>query len=907
MATIHIDGKEFEVDGADNLLQACLSLGLDVPYFCWHPALGSVGACRQCAVKQYQNADDKRGRLVMSCMTPASDGTFISIEDEEAKAFRKSVVEYLMTNHPHDCPVCEEGGACHLQDMTVMAGHNSRRYRFTKRTHKNQDLGPFISHEMNRCIACYRCVRFYKDYADGTDLGVYGAHDNVYFGRIADGALESEFSGNLVEVCPTGVFTDKTHSERFNRKWDMQFAPSICQQCSLGCNISPGERYGELRRIENRFNGAINHYFLCDRGRFGYGYVNRTDRPRQPELSESGARLPLTVDGALNRLADRLRSGKLVLGIGSPRASLESNFALRQLVGAENFFSGIGLREWAALHRMVQLQRSSGIPLATLREVEEHDAVIILGEDITQSAARLALSVRQAVKGKARELATALKVDLWQAAAVKTIGQNEHYPLIQTALAVNRLDDVTQQAFYGAYEDQARIGFALAHELDPDAPAVTDMSAAEQAVVTQMVSLLAHAKRPLVIAGTSAGSVALLDAAANLAKALQQRQQAVSLFLVAREVNSVGAALLGGAPLEQALAILEESEECSVIILENDLLLQADPVRVQRALQQAETVAVIDHQVTATTQLADIILPAATFAETDGTVVSAEARAQRFFQVFEPAFYDANSAVMGSWRWLGALEGVMQHRHLHWPHLDDIIMACATAIPDLAPIVEAAPNARFRIKGMKLARSPQRYSGRTAMLANHNVHEPRVAQDSDTAFAFSMEGYSGSQQPFQQVPFAWAPGWNSPSAWNKFQDEVGGHLRAGDPGLRLFEAQDGQALPYQQAIPERFVAHESTWQVVDRAQLFGSDELSMRAPLIAERAGELSAGISGADLSRLGLKEGDKFHFRWHDQQWSLPLRVMDGLAPGLLALPLGHPAVGWCLHHQTVHQEENA
>ncbi|MGL4204895.1 MAG: 2Fe-2S iron-sulfur cluster-binding protein, partial [Aeromonadaceae bacterium] len=130
MATIHVDGKEFEVDGAENLLQACLSLGLDVPYFCWHPALGSVGACRQCAVKQYQNADDKRGRLVMSCMTPASDGTYISIEDEEAKAFRKSVVEWLMTNHPHDCPVCEEGGACHLQDMTVMTGHSSRRYRF---------------------------------------------------------------------------------------------------------------------------------------------------------------------------------------------------------------------------------------------------------------------------------------------------------------------------------------------------------------------------------------------------------------------------------------------------------------------------------------------------------------------------------------------------------------------------------------------------------------------------------------------------------------------------------------------------------------------------------------------------------------------------------------------------------
>ena len=308
MATIHVDGKEYEINGAENLLQACLSLGLDIPYFCWHPALGSVGACRQCAVKQYQNAEDTRGRLVMSCMTPAQDGTFISIDDAEAKTFRESVVEWLMTNHPHDCPVCEEGGNCHLQDMTVMTGHSFRRYRFTKRTHNNQELGPFISHEMNRCIACYRCVRYYKDYADGTDFGVYGAHDNVYFGRPESGTLESEFSGNLVEVCPTGVFTDKTHSERYNRKWDMQFAPSVCQQCSVGCNTSPGERYGEIRRIENRFNGTVNHYFLCDRGRFGYGYVNLKDRPRQPQQRRGNDWIHLNADQAMQGAADLLRA-----------------------------------------------------------------------------------------------------------------------------------------------------------------------------------------------------------------------------------------------------------------------------------------------------------------------------------------------------------------------------------------------------------------------------------------------------------------------------------------------------------------------------------------------------------------------------------------------------------------------
>lgn len=167
MATILVDGAEFIVNAQDNLLHACLAHGLNLPYFCWHPALGSVGACRQCAIKQFANSDDSTGRIVMACMTPATDGTRISIADPEALAFRASVIEWMMTNHPHDCPVCEEGGECHLQDMTVMTGHNYRRYRFTKRTHRNQYLGPFIKHEMNRCIACYRCVRFYRDYAGG--------------------------------------------------------------------------------------------------------------------------------------------------------------------------------------------------------------------------------------------------------------------------------------------------------------------------------------------------------------------------------------------------------------------------------------------------------------------------------------------------------------------------------------------------------------------------------------------------------------------------------------------------------------------------------------------------------------------------------------------------------------------
>ena len=281
MTKIRIDGKYYEVKPKKNLLETCLALGLDIPHFCFHPALGSVGACRLCAVKKFKDQDDTRGRIVMSCMEPVTEGLIVSIEDPEAKAFRSAVIESLMTNHPHDCPVCDEGGECHLQDMTVMTGHNYRRFDFKKRTYNNQDLGPFINHEMNRCIQCYRCIRFYRDYAGGKDLNVFASHNNVYFGRHEDGTLENEFSGNLVEVCPTGVFTDKTLNKHFTRKWDLSNAPSVCVHCSIGCNTIASERYGSLRRIMSRYNGAVNGYFICDSGRFGYEFVNEAKRIRK--------------------------------------------------------------------------------------------------------------------------------------------------------------------------------------------------------------------------------------------------------------------------------------------------------------------------------------------------------------------------------------------------------------------------------------------------------------------------------------------------------------------------------------------------------------------------------------------------------------------------------------------------
>ncbi len=891
MATIHVDGQQYEVSGADNLLQACLSLGLDIPYFCWHPALGSVGACRQCAVKQYQNADDTRGRLVMSCMTPATHGTLIAIDDSEAKAFRARVVEWLMINHPHDCPVCEEGGNCHLQDMTVMTGHHQRHYRFSKRTHNNQQLGPFISHEMNRCIACYRCVRYYQDYADGTDFGVYGAHDNLYFGRPTEGTLESEFSGNLVEVCPTGVFTDKTHSERYNRKWDMQFAPSICQQCSIGCNTSPGERYGELRRIENRYNGSVNHYFLCDRGRFGYGYVNLKERPREPLQRRGDDWIALNVSQAMEGAADILRQAKRIIGIGSARASLESNFALRTLVGAENFYTGLANTEQQQLQLMLKILREGGIPTPSLREIESYDAVLVLGEDITQTGARIALSVRQAVKGKARAMAQAQKVADWQIAAVRNIGQHAKYPLFITNIDSTRLDDIAAWSYLAPVDDQARLGFAIAHALDGTAPAVSDFSDEIKAKVAVIVQALASAKKPLIISGSGAGTDAIIAAAANIAMALKNRGSAVGIAFVASTVNSFGVAMMGGGSLDQALELLIAGAADSVIVMENDLYRHARVDKVDAALAQVKQLIVLDHQRTAIMNKARLILPAASFAESDGTLVSQEGRAQRFFQVYDPNYYDDKIIMQESWRWLHLLHAMINGRDADWIQLDHVVAACAAALPQLKGIINAAPDAAFRICGQKLARSPHRYSGRTAMRADISVHEPRQPQDIDTPFSFSMEGNNSPLADRQQIPFAWAPGWNSPQAWNKFQEEVGGALRFGDPGVRLIEAEQG-SLNWFSHLPAAFHASPKQWQVAPYYHLFGSEELSQRSDAIVQRMPKVCVVVNAEDAKRLGFHSATLVEFHCAGQFFCLPVRISATLTAGQVGLPLGFPGI---------------
>jgi NADH-quinone oxidoreductase subunit G len=880
MPTIYIDNKPYEVKAGKNLLETCLTLGFDLPYFCWHPSLGSVGACRQCAVKVFRNEEDKRGRLVMSCMEPVANDLRLSIEDPDAHEFRKHVVEWLMTNHPHDCAVCDEGGSCHLQDMTVMSGHNYRNFSFRKRSYQNQYLGPFINHEMNRCIQCYRCVRFYKDYAGGNDLDAFASKNNVYFGRHEDGVLENEFSGNLAEVCPTGVFTDKTLKQHYTRKWDLTTAPSVCQHCSLGCNTLAGERYGSLRMISNRFNGQVNGYFLCDRGRFGYEFVNSKDRIRKPFIAKTAA----TGEAALDAVAQALKEST-VIGIGSPRASVESNFALKKLVGDDNFYAGISEKEFRLNKLALRILNHGSVPNRSMKEVENADVVFILGEDLTNTAPMMALAVRQSVRQRPLEQVAEAKIPLWNDAAARGLIQQQKGPLFIGSVTSTKLDDVATRTFHGTPDDLARLGFAVANLLDSNSPSAAGLSPQEQDLAKEIAAVLAGAKNPVIISGTSLKSEAVMMASANIAEALHKQNKNTGIALTLSDCNSLGLSLLSSKPMRETGTFVKGS--CTAIILENDLYRHAKTNEIDEWLDNFNKVILIDHTYHQTAEHAAIVFPAGTFAEADGTLINNEGRAQRFFQVYEPS-----DEVQESWRWIIRIGSVTGNKEIvQWSKFGDITRAVSAQVPALKGIELASPPAEFRINGQKIPRESHRFSGRTSILATINVSEPKPPEDTDSPLSYTMEGFRG-QPPSSMIPFFWSPGWNSVQSTNKYQSEVGGSLRGGDPGIRLISQNGQKPNEYFNYTPERIDRPKDAFQIVPVYHIFGSEPLSAAAEAVSHRVPQLYVGMNADDANRMQVAHGDTVAITIDGKQLTLLVHLSPGLQPGLLGMPWGLPGL---------------
>ena len=884
--TIFIDDQPYQVSTKDNLLAGVLSQKLNLPYFCWHPSMGSVGACRQCAVMQFQDETDQRGRMVMACTTPVTDGMRISIKHTEASEFREQVIAAMMTNHPHDCPVCAEGGECHLQDMTVMTGHSVREYQGSKRTFTNQYLGELVGHEMNRCITCYRCTRFYNDYAGGKDFGVYGSKNQVYFGRQSDGALESEFSGNLVEVCPTGVFTNKVFSSHYTRKWDLQSAPSICSHCSVGCNVSVGERYGSVRRVVNRYNADINGYFLCDRGRFGIGFVNGEQRIKQVKGIAQQSPLALSKLDVAKALSHFRQ--KSFIGIGSARASLEANFYLKNIVGAENFSPGYLDDEMKTAAQHAQLLASNAAP--SLTEIEGYDFIFVIGEDITQTAPRMALSVRQALRNAANAKAAKIGIPSWQDSAVRTAGGKLLSPLFLLQSTSTKLDDVAEQTLLLSVADISNCLATLVKLIKScvientsdvkqqlaDLAEQGQLSAVEQEFIFSVYQGLHKAKQPLIISGTSLVCAKMLSQIDSLMQVFkkQSKLKTPALIIVPPSSNSVGLLSIldeQSLSIEQVLSQLaEKSNRYQGLILLEQALEKLSENQVRQLRDSSETLIVLDHTQHRLSTLADIVLPVAAVSEGDGHYVNYQGQAQQFFQVHAPVL-----PIQESWRWLDIIADIIgikatcaasENQTVHTTtaavkkrscdslmQLQQFFSNSLVQWPDLITAESINPDDKA------IARMPHRASGRTAQMANFSVHEAKTTQKIDDEYTFSMEGQSVINSA--DMPFTWAPGWNSNQSIGQFQVQINGGLIAQKSALfipmssaitnnicwQLTQAHSGNVNDSQSLSALTYVQQESLY--FGEWQAAHTPEFQMLEP-----SNQLSINVETAE--KFGVKKG---------------------------------------------------
>lgn len=889
MTRIQIDGKYFEVKPEKNLLEACLSLGLYIPHFCFHPALGSVGACRLCAVKKFRDQDDKKGRIIMSCMEPVTEGLIVSIDDPEAKAFRAAVIESLMTNHPHDCPVCDEGGECHLQDMTVMTGHNYRRFDFKKRTFKNQNLGPFVNHEMNRCIQCYRCIRFYRDYAGGKDLNVFASHNHVYFGRHEEGPLENEFSGNLVEVCPTGVFTDKTLKKHFTRKWDLSNTPSICVHCSVGCNTIISERYDSPRRIMNRYNGAVNGYFICDRGRFGYEFVNDEKRIRKPKIRVTKNSLQEDVEKEilLSTLGAAFSGNKKIIGIGSPRSSIESNFALSTLVGIGNFYHGISKKEQFLTKTVLDFLQNSGVLTPSLKQIEKADAVIVLGEDITNTAPMIALALRKASRNEPGKTAGKKGIPLWNDAPVRELAQDTVSPIFIATPFKDGLDEVAKHTFRGSYAAIASLGNAIASSISDKTPDEKIEIKDQKDLVEKIALSLKNAKNPLIISGINCGDEEIVYSALNVARALLSSDAKVMLSVVLPECNSMGLAFFPGKPFEDAIPLTSDEEIDTLVILENDLYRRASREKVEHLFERSRQIIVLDHLNNKSSGKADILLPASTFAESEGTFVNNEGRAQRYYKAL------VNSGqVKESWRWIDEMIKIKnKNQAVSWIRFDDIVSSLTIALPIFSKLKDYMPDADFRMLNTKIPRQTIRSSGRTAMNAHIAVGELKISDDTGSPLAYSMEGQP-EQPPSSLVPFYWTPGRNSVNAIYNYLTEPNGSLKGGDPGVRLIE-QASKLNTHVLNIPDPSQEiPKNEWLIIPVYQIFGSEELSSAGSAVTQRIQEPFVYINKEDAEILGAGDNDLIQLEISEINLKIKIKIENSISKGIAGLSVNLPGM---------------
>ena len=614
MINIEIDGKLVETERGSTVMDAARKAGVHIPHFCYHKKLSISANCRQCLVEV-----EKAPKPLPACATPAAEGMKVKTHSELAVKAQKGVMEFLLINHPLDCPICDQGGECMLQDVAMGYGGSASRYIEEKRVVVGKDIGALIStQEMSRCIQCTRCVRFGQEVADLMELGMAFRSEHAEIMSFVNSSVDSELSGNMIDLCPVGALTSKPF--RYTaRNWELSRRKSVSPHDGLGSNLAVHVKNNKVMRVTPVENEDINECWISDKDRFSYEALNSPERLTKPMIKQDGKWQEVEWQAALEYVANALRQvasgagADQVAALATPHSTLEELYLLQKLmrgIGSGNVDFRLRQSDFSADGKLAGAPWL-GMPVA---EINNRDRFLIVGSFLRKDHPLLAQRIRQAVKKGAQ-------ANIVHSADDNLLMKIANKAIVAPSELVNLL---------------AQILKALAAEKQTAVQGVDNVAVGSEAAA--IAKSLAGGERAAVLLGNFA----------------QQHPQAVQIAVLAEKIaalcgakfgflgeaaNSVGGYLAGAVPGSKgmnAAQMLSSPRKAYVLLNVEPELDCADPQQAMAAMRAADLVVAMSAFKHHAVGYADVLLPIAPFTETSGTFVSTEGRAQSFKGAVKP-------------------------------------------------------------------------------------------------------------------------------------------------------------------------------------------------------------------------------------------------------------------------------
>ena len=613
MVEIELDGQKVEVAEGSMVMHAAEKAGTYIPHFCYHKKLSIAANCRMCLVEV-----EKAPKPMPACATPVTQGMIVRTKSDRAIAAQKSVMEFLLINHPLDCPICDQGGECQLQDLAVGYGGTQSRYQEEKRVVFHKEVGPLISmEEMSRCIHCTRCVRFGQEVAGAMELGMSHRGEHAEIETFLGQSIDSELSGNMIDICPVGALTSKPF--RYHaRTWELSRRKSVAPHDSSGANLVVQVKNNQVMRVVPLENEDINECWIADRERFSYEALNGPDRLTQPMLKQGGEWTTVDWQTALEYVANGLRNiqrdhgANRIGALVSPHSTVEELYLAGALVrglGSDNIDHRLRHAEFAPAEGV----RTLGTSIASLSTLQR---VLVVGSNLRKDHPLFALRVRHAVRHGA------------QLHAITSPAAFSHADAWAMPVAQTLLSDAS-----GWAQALADVAAAVAAEKGIAAPAAGQVSATAQA----MAKSLLGGERKAVLLGNAAAHAANASSLLALANWIGEQTGATVGYLT-EAANTVGAQWVGAQPQtggQHAGQMLAGGLKAAILLNTEPEFDSAAGSAAAQTLAQADMVVTLS-PFKANMAFSDVLLPIAPFTETSGSFVNAEGRLQSFHAVVKP-------------------------------------------------------------------------------------------------------------------------------------------------------------------------------------------------------------------------------------------------------------------------------